>query len=115
MSCLKTWEIKCYTNGDTFKDKVITLPFDITDCSFLMQFRKSEIAVNDNPVAFEWSTNDNTFEITDAENGVLLMKKRIIDSDVGMYDSDFQITYPNGDIETLFKAKLLINQDISRV
>lgn len=79
-----------------------------------MQFRKSEIAVNDNPVAFQWSTADGTFEITDAVNGVLLMNKKVINVEFGMYDSDFEITYQNGDVETLFKAKLLINQDISR-
>lgn len=114
MSCLKTWEIKCLKKGDTFKAKVITLPFDITDRTFIMQFRKAEIGSNNNPVAFEWNSGDGSFEITDAEAGKLLMKKQIIEVESGAYVSDFQMTLPNGDIDTLYDAKIKIIEDISR-
>lgn len=115
MSCLKTWDIGCHKNRDTFKAKVITFPFDITDNTFVMQFRKAEIGVNNNPVAFFWSTSDDSFEITDAVNGVLQMKKQVIDVEQGLYVSDIQRTLPNGDIETLFDAKIKIVEDISRL
>lgn len=114
MSCLKTWEMKCIKRGDTFKAKTITLPFDITGCTFLMQFRKSEIGVNNNEVAFEWKSSDNSFQISDSANGVVLMNKKVMSFAPNFYVSDFQITRENGDIETLFNAKIEITQDISR-
>lgn len=114
MSCLKTWEIRCIKRGDTFKAKRITLPFDITDCTFLMQFRKIAIGVNPNEVAFEWSSADNSFIIDDAPNGVLIMNKKVIDVEPSSYVSDFQITRANGDIETLYNAIIPIIEDFSR-
>lgn len=115
MSCLNHWEMKCHVNGDTFKAKLITIPYDITGCEFLMQFKLKKIGINDNPVAFEWKMSDGSFEITDAVNGKLLMKKKNIDvSEFGDYISDFQITRANGDVETEFYATMPINQDISR-
>jgi len=114
MSCLKTWDIGCLKKGDTFKSKIITLPFDITDRTFLMQFRKAEIGDNNNLVAFEWKMDDDSFEITDAAEGKLSMKKKLIEVPQGLYVSDFQMTLPNGDIETLFDAKIKIIEDISR-
>lgn len=114
MSCLKTWQMKCLKRGDTLKAKVITIPFDITGCTFLMQFRKATIGANENEVAFEWKSSDDSFEITDAVNGKLLMKKKKIEVDFSIYDSDFQITYANGDVETLFNAKIEVKEDYSR-
>jgi hypothetical protein len=114
MSCLKTWEMKCIKRGDTFKAKTITFPFNITGCTFLMQFRKSEIGVNTNDVAFEWKSSDNSFQITNAANGVLLMNKKVMNFEPNFYVSDLQITRANNDIETLFNAKIEITQDISR-
>jgi len=114
MSCLKTWDIGCHKKSDTLKAKVLTFPFDITDNTFLMQFRKATIGVNENPVVFEWSTADDSFEITDAINGVLQMKKKVINVEQGLYVSDLQRTLPNGDIETLFDVKIKIVEDISR-
>jgi hypothetical protein len=107
MSCLKTWEMKCIKRGDTFKAKTITFPFN-------MQFRKNEIGVNTNDVAFEWKSSDNSFQITDAANGVLLMNKKVMNFEPNFYVSDLQITRANNDIETLFNAKIEITQDISR-
>ncbi len=115
MSCLKTWEIKCIKRGDTFKAKFITFPFDITDCTFLMQFRLSTIGINSNIVAFEWSSADDSFIIDDAANGILLMNKKDMDFDPNFYVSDLQINRANGDIETLFNAKIEITQDYSRL
>ena len=114
MSCLQTWKINCHKKGDTFKAKLITLPFDITDCTFLMQFRKIMVGVNTNDVAFEWSSSDNSFIIDDAVNGILFMNKKLIDVEVGSYVSDFQITRANGDIETLYNAIIQIEDSISR-
>jgi len=120
MACIPTWNIKDHFSGDTFKAKILTLqlddetPIDITGCTFLMQFRKEKIGVNDNPVAFEWSSEDDSFEITDAENGKLQMNKKVITADFGNYVSDLQMTLANGDIQTLFSAKMKIIQDISR-
>jgi hypothetical protein len=108
MSCLKTWEMKCIKRGDTFKAKTITFPFNITGCTFLMQFRKSEIGVNTNDVAFEWKSSDNSFQITNAANGVLLMNKKVMNFEPNFYVSDLQITRANNDIETLFNAKIEI-------
>jgi hypothetical protein len=114
MSCLKTWQMKCHKKGDTRKANVITFPFDITGLTFLMQFRKAEIGTNNNPVAFEWSSADDSFEITDATEGKLLMKKQLIDVEQGLYVSDLQITRPSGDIETYFNAEISIVEDYSR-
>lgn len=114
MSCLKTWEMKCIKRGDTFKAKFITFPFDITGCTFLMQFRLSTIGVNSNVVAFEWSSADSSFTIDDAPNGVLKMNKKVMDFAPNFYVSDLQITRANGDIETLFNAKQEITEDYSR-
>lgn len=119
MSCTPLWEMKDHFRNDTFKEKLITLtndddtPIDITDCTFLMQFRKAEIGENTNPVSFFWSSADNSFEIEDAENGVLKMNKKVISAGPNVYVSDFQITYANGDVETLFKLKINVIQDIS--
>jgi len=114
MACIQTWTMKDHFSGDTFKDKIFTFPFDITGCTFLMQFRKAKVGVNDNLVSFEWKSSDGSFEITDAENGKLLMKKQVVTAEFGLYVSDLQMTKLNGDIETLFNAKLNVIQDISR-
>jgi len=114
MSCLKTWDMNCVKKGDTRKSNLITLPYDITGMTFLMQFRKAEIGTNNNPVAFEWSTADGSFVISDALNGKLLMNKKVIQAEQGLYVSDFQQTKANGDIETLYDAKIKIIEDISR-
>lgn len=114
MSCLKTWEMKCIKRGNTFKAKFLTFPFDITDCTFLMQFRLSTIGINSNAVAFSWSSSDNSFEIFDAPNGKLLMDKKDMDFEPNFYVSDLQVTRANGDIETFFNAKIEITQDFSR-
>jgi hypothetical protein len=114
MSCLKTWDIGCNKKGDTFKAILFEIPFSIVGCSFLMQFKKAKIGINDNEVAFQWSTSDGTFIITDGVNGKLQMNKQIINVDVDNYISDLQMTKPNGDIQTLFNAKIQIVEDYSR-
>jgi len=114
MSCLHNWNIKCLKKGDTFKEKLITFPFSITGCTFLMQFRKDATGPNTNPVAFEWKSEDDSFEIDGADDKILIMKKKDIDVEPFAYVSDFQITYPNGDVETLFNAKIEIVEDYSR-
>lgn len=116
MSCLKTWEMKCHKKGDTRRANVLTFPFDITGFTFLMQFRLSEIGTNDNPVAFSWSSADDSFEITSATTteSKLLMNKKLIEVEQGFYVSDLQITHPNGDIETYFDANITIVEDYSR-
>jgi hypothetical protein len=112
MSCLPNWNIHCLTANDTFKAKILTIPFDITGCTFLMQFRVFKNGINNNPVAFEWKSLDDSFEITGTNT--LLMHKKDIEVEQNIYVSDFQVTRLNGDIETLFTAKLEITQDISR-
>jgi hypothetical protein len=118
-TCSQIWEMKDHFSGDTFKEKIITLkndddtPIDITDCTFLFQFRKAKIGLNDNPVSFFWSSSDDSIEIVDAENGELKLNKKIISVDPTDYVSDFQITYANGDVETLFSAKIRVIQSIS--
>jgi hypothetical protein len=116
MSCLKTWEMKCHKKGDTRKANVLTFPFDITGMTFLMQFRLSEIGINNNPVAFEWSSADGSFEITEvgAIESKLLMKKQLIEVEQGFYVSDLQMTQPNGDVETYFNVEISIVEDYSR-
>lgn len=115
MSCLKLWKLKCIKQRDTMKAKVLTFPFDITGCTFLMQFRKYNFEVNDNPVVFEWTSDDDSFLITDLVLMKVTMEKKPMDFPPDKYISDFQITYPNGDVETLFDAELIITQDYSRV
>jgi len=102
----------CHFKGDTFDAVLLTFPFDITGFGFLMQFREN-IASTTTPL-YQWSTEDDSFEIIDAVNGKLLMNKRIIDVKPATYYSDLQITYPNGDIKTGFKAKQVIIQDSSK-
>lgn len=114
MSCLKTWDLKCIKRGDTLKEKILTFPFDINGCTFLMQFRKYDFQVNDNPVVFEWKSEDDSFEIIDSVLMKLNMEKKIMEFEPDKYISDFQITYPNGDVETLFEATLIITKDYSR-
>lgn len=116
MSCLKTWEMKCHKKGDVRKANVLTFPFDITGMTFLMQFRLAEIGTNNNPVAFEWSSADDSFEITSAttNESKLLMKKKLIEVEQGFYVSDLQMTKLNGDTETYFDANIRIVEDYSR-
>lgn len=117
--CNQLWQMKDHVSGDTFKEKIITLkndndtPIDITDCTFLFEFRKAKIGLNDNPVSFFWSSSDNSIEIVDAENGQLKLNKQNISVDPSDYVSDFQITYANEDVETLFNAKIRVIQSIS--
>jgi len=64
--------------------------------------------------SFEWSSADGSFEITDATEGKLLMKKQLIDVEEGLYFSDLQMTRPNTDVETYCNAEISIVEDYSR-
>lgn len=114
MSCIKTGVLRCFVNNDTYKAKVITFPFDITDYEFLVQFRKDVIGVNENPVAFEWSTQVGDITVIDALEGKIQLGKKVISVDLGFYVGDVQAIKPNGDVETLFRLKQEVIQDYSR-
>jgi len=104
---MENWNIGTHIKGDTFNQRKITFPFDITDCVIKMQFRTNPIGA----VAFYWSTENDTFEkISTTE---IIMKSRILDTYVANYISDLEVTFQDGTVYTYFTANLQIKQDIT--
>lgn len=100
-----------HTKGDTFLSRQLDFNLDLTGCVILMQFRKNYTS---STIAFEFKTADSTIEFIDALNGVISMKERILDVEVGNYLYDFQITFPSGEVRTYFHGSINILNEISR-
>jgi len=107
----RIYNFKDHTKGDTFNSRNFTFPFVITGCEILMQFRLKSISANLNPVAFEWKSNDDTFEIINSTQAI--MKFRILDVPIGKYEYDLQIKFTDGIVYTYFKGDLIITKEIS--
>jgi len=105
---MTNWNIGQHVKGDTFNQRKITFPFDITDCIIKMQFRVNPISA----VVFFWSTENDTFEkISTTE---IIMKSRILDTYVSNYVSDLEVIFQDGTVVTYLTANLKIIQDITR-
>lgn len=120
--CVDVWEMKCLKRGDTTKEKLIGIAYDITDCTFLMQFKKAKVGLNDNIFEFDWSSLKNNIVRSEAddytENGVDYMVIKIlpqkIDVEPGLYVSDLEMTLADGTtVNTLFDVNLKIVEDYS--
>lgn len=98
-----------HTKGDTFKERRITLGFDITDAIVKMQFK---VADNSNTF-FQWSTEDESFLVEDAAEGILLMNSAILNYPAMTYFYDLQVTDVDGNVNTYFKGSLSILNDIT--
>lgn len=104
---MNNWAIKNHIKGDTFNQRNIVFPFDITNCKIEMQFKQSLIR----PVYFYWSTEDNTFEkISSTE---VIMKSRLLDVEASDYISDLQVTFENGNVQTYLTSTIKIIQDVT--
>jgi hypothetical protein len=104
---IKTWPIYPQTKNDTFNNRKLTFPFDITNCDIKMQFKQSIVG----RVVFEWSTEDSTFQkISTTE---IIMKSRLLNYPAGIYYSDLQVTFQDNTVFTYFNANLQIIQDIT--
>ncbi len=105
---MANWNIGKHIKGDTFNQRKITFPFDITDCIIKMQFKINPVG----NASFEWSTENDTFEkISSTE---IIMKSRILDVTVYNYIADLEVTFQDGDVYTYFTANLQVIQDITR-
>jgi hypothetical protein len=124
--CIELWKAKCLKRGDTTRERIIWFPFDITDCTFLMQFRKIMMGQNTNPVAFSWATGnpvgsqfvrseDDDYVEDEVTYMAIKMDAQAIDVEPSMYVSDMQMTEADGTtIRTLFDVELKIVEDYSR-
>jgi hypothetical protein len=106
---MTTYNFPTHVKGDTFKARQITLGFDITGAEIKMQFKLSGSI----QPSFEWSTVDNSFTVSNASTGVIVMTKKILDFNPASYVYDLQIEDSNGDVATHFKGSLTIEQDIT--
>lgn len=120
--CIDIWEIKCLKRGDTTREKFIYFPFDITDCSFKMNFKKAMIGLNTNDVAFGWSTSEATIlrseddDYTEGDVNYMAIKivEQKIEVEPAVYVSDFEMTLSDGEtVNTLFDITLKIVEDYS--
>lgn len=96
-----------HIKGDTFKQRRITLGFDISESQVKMQFK---IPDNSNSF-FEWSTEDESFIVEDASQGILLMNKAILDYPALTYFYDLQVIDSEFDVNTYIKGSLSILND----
>ena len=106
---MTTYNFPNHTKGDTFKAREITLGFDVTDAEIKMQFKLPGSI----QTAFEWSTVDDSFVVTNAATGVLTMNSKDLDLKPSTYVYDFQVKDQNDNITTYFKGALTIEQDIT--
>lgn len=106
---MTTYNFPNHTKGDTFKSREITLGFDVTDAEIKMQFKLPGSI----QAAFEWSTVDDSFVVTNAATGVLTMNSKDLDLKPSTYVYDFQVKDSNDNIKTYFKGALTIEQDIT--
>ncbi len=104
---MSNWDISRHIKGDTFNQRKITFPFDITDCKIEMQFKIDPTS----STVFYWSTVDSTFEKINSTT--VIMKKRILNFPVSNYISDLQVTFLDGSVQTYLNANLQIIQDIT--
>jgi len=104
---MTTYNFPNHTKGDTFKAREITLGFDVTDAEIKMQFKLPGSI----QAAFEWSTVDDSFVVTNAATGVLTMNSKDLDLKPSTYVYDFQVKDQNNNTKTYFKGTLLIEQD----
>ena len=104
---MTTYNFPNHTKGDTFKARQITLGFDITGAEIKMQFKLPGSI----QAAFEWSTVDDSFVVTNAATGVLIMTKMDLNFKPSAYVYDFQVKDADDNIKTYFKGSLLIEQD----
>jgi len=98
---IPTWNLKQHIRGNTLNAKNITFPFDVSDCKIELQFR-----LGVSSVMFFWSTENNTFERT--SDFIIKMKSRLLDQKQGNYSAFLKVTFPDGTVETYFKANLQI-------
>jgi len=104
---MTTYNFPNHRKGDTFRARQIDFAFDITDAIIKMQFRLPGAS----SLAFEWSTVDDSFLVTDATAGLVIMSKKILDFKPAVYVYDLQITDSTGDVTTYFEGSILITQD----
>ena len=98
---VKTWNISPQLKGTTLNQKKLTFPFDITNCIVTMQFKNAGLKV-----FFEWSTVNGTFEkISPTE---IIMKSRLLDYNIGTYNSYLKVTFSSGEIKIPIKATISI-------
>jgi hypothetical protein len=98
-----------HIKGDTLPNKNINFGFDLSGAVIQMNFK---IGVN-SPVAFFWSTEDNSISIANGLTGSINMNAKIIDAAPATYKYDCQIKFANGRVKTYFNGTLTIVQDIT--
>jgi len=106
---MTTYNFPNHTKGDTFRARQITLGFDITGLEIKMQFKLSGSI----QPSFEWSTVDNSFTVSNAATGVIVMTSKVLDLRPLTYVYDLQTKDLSGNITTYFKGSLTIEQDIT--
>jgi hypothetical protein len=95
-----------YRQGDTFRGRTYTFPFDITGMSAVCDFK---VKIN-GPVMFSYRTSDNTI-IKDIENRELIFTERLFDYPEGIYIYEVVLTLADGSVASIPRDKLVIFQD----
>lgn len=108
-----------HTSGDYWDGlgpitfKINTVPVNLTGATIKMQIRKGRKASD--VVLAEWSTEDDTVEILDAEAGIFFIKGRVLTLQSGKLFSDVQVTPANGKTRTIIPEIIwTITGDITR-
>lgn len=108
-----------HTSGDYWDGlgpvtfKINTVPVNLTGASIKMQIRKSRKPTD--TVLAEWSTEDDTVEILDAEAGIFFIKGRVLSLPSGKVYSDVQVTPADGKTRTIIPEIIwYVTGDITR-
>jgi hypothetical protein len=120
MSCENTEivPLQRHRKGDTWLGITLELkdndsnPIDLTGVKVLTQFRERKDSKAD-PV-LELSTENAGIATINPTTGVITFLKRKIDLNPGTYYYDIQLTFLNGDVQTLFDSTWEIYSDVSR-
>lgn len=94
-------------NGQEFQGSVNDVFMDLNGASIKADFYRNET------YSFTMSTDNDRLSITDASNGVFIIKPQIFNEDAGIYKYDLQITFEDGTIKTYIYGTLKINADIT--
>lgn len=102
---------KDHYKGSTFSPRHIKFNFDITGCIILCQIRKQATY----PHVHEWKTGINITVIDLLTGEIVLEQINEFNPQIGTYEYDLQITFPDGTNQTYMKGTVFVIQDISKL
>ena len=88
----------------------VTGPVDLTGSSIRSHFKKR----NSTEPVFKFSTEDGSIKILDAANGIIEFQPLKMDFNPGEYNYDVEVTFPDGNIKTLFQDYWNLLNDVTK-